>query len=105
MAVVFFKSPCAGGNYYYFATPPGQTTTIPDAHLALLDPTSIIVIEETSDSPPEAPPIDNTLLRAHDWYRAASEGEIAEVIKLRSGGPGVANEKSRRSNVIAGTTV
>lgn len=105
MAIVFFKAPCVGpGSVYYFPTPHGQTTTIPDEHLAELDAKSLIVIEAKSEVVAEVAPVSGTLLREHDWLRKASTEEVAEVMKLRAG-EGVANEKPRRRNVIAGTSI
>lgn len=103
MAVVYFKSPCVGpGCTYYGQTPFGQTTTIPDAHLAELDHNNLIVIEKTSEVEREEQPAANTLLREHDWLRKATAEENAEVLKLRQGeAPAV----KRRSNVIPGTAV
>ena len=81
MAEVIFKSPCVGpGCTYYKATEPGETTTIPDAHLPELDPKCLIVIKDTS-APPPKPPVVPTL-REQDEARQASE-EAAEVIRLR----------------------
>lgn len=88
MAVVIFKSPCVGpGSVYYFATPPGETKSIPDAHVAELDPKCLIVIEASSEVKPTPAPTPGTLLRELDWLRAASAEEVAEVKKLRQPDP------------------
>ena len=88
MAVVIFKAPCVGPGcvWYEPSKPvPGIEVSIPDWHVAELDPKCLIVITAASPDPEPAPKAtEGTLLKDYDWQRAI---EDTEVLKLRQPDP------------------
>ena len=88
MAIVIIKSPCVGpGCVYYAATQPGETISIPDSHVAELDPKCLIVIEAHSPSLATPIPRPGSLLREQDWVRQTTPEEAGEILALRQPDP------------------
>ena len=88
MAIVIIKSPCVGpGCVYYAATQPGETISIPDSHVAELDPKCLIVIEASSAHVAATPARPGSLLREQDWVRQTTPEEAGEILALRQPDP------------------